>query len=77
MPILEDASANKGIKGEDVVCVMDRLLFQRGTTPVRIRVDNPLRQRGEWPGVHLPGTRSMGLPAWCDAELQPHRQAYR
>jgi putative transposase len=32
--------ADQGIKGEQVVDVMDRLLFERGKPPVRIRVDN-------------------------------------
>jgi len=31
-----------GIKGEQVVDVMDRLLFERGCPPAKIRVDNVL-----------------------------------
>jgi transposase InsO family protein len=32
--------ADQGIKGEQVVDVMDRLLFERGSPPAKIRVDN-------------------------------------
>lgn len=32
--------ADQGIKGEQVVNVMDRLLFERGSPPAKIRVDN-------------------------------------
>jgi putative transposase len=32
--------ADQGIKGEQVVDVMDRLLFERGRPPAKIRVDN-------------------------------------
>ncbi len=32
--------ADQGIKGEQVVDVMDRLLFERGSAPANIRVDN-------------------------------------
>ena len=32
--------ADQGIKGEQVVDVMDRLLFERGSAPAKIRVDN-------------------------------------
>lgn len=31
---------DQGIKGEQVVAVMDRLLFERGGAPDKIRVDN-------------------------------------
>ncbi|KEQ52871.1 Integrase core domain protein [Sphingobium chlorophenolicum] len=31
---------DQGIKGEQVVAVMDRLLFERGGAPAKIRVDN-------------------------------------
>jgi putative transposase len=34
--------ADQGIKGEQVVDVMDRLLFERGSPPAKIRVDNVL-----------------------------------
>ncbi len=44
--------ADQGIKGEQVVDVMDRLLFQRGTAPAKIRVDNGpefiSRALGQW-----------------------------
>ena len=33
---------DQGIKGEQVVDVMDRLLFERGGAPSKIRVDNVL-----------------------------------
>lgn len=33
---------DQGIKGEQVVDVMDRLLFERGSAPSKIRVDNVL-----------------------------------
>lgn len=33
---------DQGIKGEQVVAVMDRLLFERGSGPAKIRVDNVL-----------------------------------
>lgn len=33
---------DQGIKGEQVVDVMDRLLFERGSPPAKIRVDNVL-----------------------------------
>lgn len=32
--------ADQGIKGEAVTAVMERLTFQRGTPPAKIRVDN-------------------------------------
>lgn len=46
---------DQGIKGEQVVAVMDRLLFERGGAPVKIRVDNVLR-----PGIYLAGARPLG-----------------
>ena len=61
---------DQGIKGEQVVDVMDRLLFQWDTPPDRIRVDN-------WPRVYFEGPGSLGLHQPSDPGLLPARQADR
>lgn len=60
---------DQGIKGEQVVDVMDR--------PVRPRLSTGEDQGGQWAGIYLPRARSLGLHQPGDAGLQQARQADR
>jgi transposase InsO family protein len=53
---------DQGIKGEQVVDVMDRLLFQRGMPPDKIRVDNFI--------LSLPkGAQSLSRRRWITGRI--------
>lgn len=61
--------ADQGIKGEAVATVMERLTFQRGTAPAKIR-------GGQRSGVYLPGARPIGLYEQGDVGLLQAREAH-